>query len=100
MLTSQLGCLPACLPHVLMHADTGSGPPQSCDVSGSTISCNLGSMALSETRFITVTVKGNAAGSVTNTAKVVAKGDSNDSNDTSQKTVQVCNVASMVALSS
>lgn len=70
-------------------ADDGSGVPKPCAVSGRTITCDLGPMVLSETRFITITVRGNRAGSITNTASVEATGDNNDSNDSDDKTVQV-----------
>ncbi|KAF8063012.1 ALKBH8 [Scenedesmus sp. PABB004] len=71
---------------VLVSAKPDKG---SCSSSGATITCNIGAMSLAETVFVSVRVKGTAAGSWTNVATVNATGDTNPSNDQANSTVQV-----------
>ncbi|KAF8054637.1 hypothetical protein HT031_006962 [Scenedesmus sp. PABB004] len=76
--------LPAGLVLVSAKPDKGN-----CFSSGATITCNIGAMSLAETVFVSVRVKGTAAGSWTNVATVNATGDTNPSNDQANSTVQV-----------
>ncbi|KAF8060108.1 AGO3 [Scenedesmus sp. PABB004] len=76
--------LPAGLVLVSAKPDKGS-----CSSSGATITCNIGAMSLAETVFVSVRVKGTAAGSWTNVATVNATGDTNPSNNQANSTVQV-----------